>query len=92
MQQKKGEQKKRVGFLQGQWSQTQLLGRGSGEEEVKDVEVPLPVQRPDHTGFLEEVVGDAPTNGVTLEVKFNLHVLSEATAVVVPQSLGISKG
>lgn len=70
---------------------TEFLGGGTGQQEVEDVEVPLSVEGPDHTRFLQQVVGDLATNWVSLEVKLNLHVLSKATAVVVPEGLGISK-
>jgi hypothetical protein len=56
------------------------------------VEVALVAGLVDHARLLEEVVGDAPADGIARHVELNLEVLAEARRVVVLHRLRITEG
>ena len=61
------------------------------DELVEDVVVALPGLLVHHTGLLQQVVGDAPADGVASVIKVDFHVLAETTRVVVANGLGVAE-
>jgi len=61
------------------------------DELIEEVEVTLTGLLTDHTTLLEQVVGDTPTNRITLCIKVNLEILTETGGVVITDGLGITE-
>jgi len=64
---------------------------GTEDELIEEVEVTLTGLLTDHTTLLEQVVGDTPTNRITLCIKVNLEILTETGGVVITDGLGITE-
>ena len=65
--------------------------RGALEQLVEDVEVALVSGLVDHARLLEEVVGDAPADGIARHVELDLEILAEPGRVVVLHCLGVTE-
>jgi len=58
---------------------------------IEAVKVAFSLLLIDHPRFLEEVIGHVAADGVSLEIKIDVHVLSETRRIVVSICLGIAE-
>eukprot|EP01137_Pigoraptor_chileana_P012030 Opistho-2@63812 len=68
-----------------------FVRRRARKEEIEDVEVALALPLARHARLLEQIVGDLAANGIRLEIKLHVHVLSKAGRIVVAVGLGVAK-
>lgn len=75
--------------------QAQLLQQScirARDQLIEDVEVALSCGLGHDARLLQQIVEDVATDGSTLVVELNVHVLAKARGVVIAVRLGIAKG
>lgn len=58
---------------------------------IEAVKVAFSLLLIDHSRFLEKVIGHMAADGVSLEVKIDVHILSETRRVVISVCLGVAE-